>query len=198
MRIVGGIYGGRTIAAPRGASVTRPTTDKVREALMSSVTARIGGGLEGVSVLDAFAGTGAFGLEALSRGAAHCTFLDRDRGAVSTVMSNIATLGVPDGLTSVWKTDAFVAAHRGKLPGAPFDLVFLDPPYATAADRVCELVLALEDGGLLAPGAIVLYEHDDPSFDLAATCCAGRLEEVSSRRYGKTEVCIMRTDGGSR
>lgn len=194
IRIVAGRYGGRTIVSPRGDGTTRPTTDKVREALMSSLISRIGGTFEGLRVLDAFAGTGALGFEALSRGAAHCTFFDIDRGAVRLIRDNAGRLGVADGEITVRNIDAFLALKKGFVTG-PFDLVFLDPPYATDAEAVCTLVKALADDGRLAGGAVVVYEHASGGFDPDIMCCAGTIDLLAQRRYGKTEVCMVRYRG---
>ena len=167
MRIVAGTHGGRRIAAPRGRDV-RPTSDRVREALFSILGARV----TGARVLDLFAGTGALGLEALSRGAAGATFVDRDTAAVR---ANLEALGLE---AEVHRRDALAFLRGG--PG-PFDLVFLDPPYRQASVLGPELAGTLP--AVLAPGALVVSESDrrDP-LDLPG------LETLDERRYGDTLI----------
>src|SRR5437016_4554650 len=131
MRVVAGRFKGRTLQAPRGPD-TRPTSDKVREALFSVLVS-----VEGARVLDLFAGSGALGIEALSRGAAQATFVDDDERALASVRRNLANL---DADADVRRTDA-LAFLRSK-PG-PFDLVFVDPPYSSAprlGQRLSELL----------------------------------------------------------
>lgn len=190
MRIVAGDFKGRRLEAPAG-SGTRPTTDRVREGLMSALfSAR--GAFDGLSVLDAFAGTGALGLEALSRGADHCTFLDTSRKARSVVERNITTVRLERRRYRVLPTDVFNAARKGAIPGAPFDLVFLDPPYAYAADDVRDLVANLALRGSLVDGALCVYEYSSA----AIGCDCDRLPEsltlLTVKRYGDTEVAIIR------
>src|SRR3954465_7399669 len=124
MRIVAGRWGGRTLHAPRGRS-TRPTSDRVREALFSIL-----GPLDGARVLDLFAGSGALGLEALSRGAAAATFVERERLALRALRDNVADLGAD---AEVVAADARVFLRAARERGAQYDLVFLDPPYRAAA-----------------------------------------------------------------
>lgn len=119
MRIISGKWRGRSLLAPPG-EATRPTADRAREALFSMLTSRLGS-FEELRVADIFAGTGALGLEALSRGAARCTFVERDREAIAALKANIQKLGA-DG------ADVRAQAAEG-FAGGPFDLVFMDPPY---------------------------------------------------------------------
>lgn len=155
MRIIAGAYKGRNLKALKG-DATRPTTDRVRESLMSSlISAR--GTLEGASVLDAFAGSGALGLEALSRGAAFAAFCDQDSQALRTIEANIALLKLDRKEYRVFKGDVFALPKR---LFQQFDLVFLDPPYAIEPDRVFSLIDALEQANALAPEALVCYEYD--------------------------------------
>src|SRR3954467_10782232 len=121
MRIIAGRWRGRPLLSPPG-HATRPTADRVREALFSMLASRLGT-FEGLQVADLFAGSGALGLEALSRGAAHCVFVEKDRRAVEAIRANLAALGASG---EVLARDADHAA----LPG-PFDLAFLDPPYGS-------------------------------------------------------------------
>lgn len=159
MRIVGGRWRGRQIESPEGRGTTRPTTDRTREQIASMVMSAAGLDLTGASVLDAFAGSGAMGFELVSRGAARATLVDRDRKAVSRIRRSAQTLGAAPGEIFAVGGDALALAERGSLPGAPFDIVFLDPPYALEAANVEKLVGALMTSGQLAPGAIVVYEH---------------------------------------
>lgn len=192
MRIVGGKWRGRRIEAPEGRAVTRPTTDRMRESMASQILSACGLDLSGRSVLDAFAGSGAMGLELLSRGAARATFVDRDRRAVARLRRTAASLGAAEGEVAALAGDVFSLVSRG-LPGAPFDVVFLDPPYALSAERVSSLVDALARGGQLASGAVVVYEHaaDAPGLDCDA------LGPARSRTHGITAVDLMvaRTEG---
>lgn len=186
MRIVGGKWRGRRIEAPEGRGTTRPTTDRTREQIASMILSARGLDLSGASVLDAFAGSGAMGLELLSRGAARATFVDRDRGAVARVRRSACALGAADGEVFALAGDVFALAARG-LAGAPFDVVFLDPPYAVSAGRVSSLVSELAESGQLAKGAVVIYEH---AADAAGLACAGLLD-VRSKRHGITAVDLL-------
>ena len=167
MRIVAGTHGGRRIAAPKGRDV-RPTSDRVREALFSVLGARV----HGARVLDLFAGTGALGLEALSRGAAVAVFVDRDTTAVR---ANLDALGFD---ADVHRRDALAYLRA---TAARFDLVFLDPPYREARSLGPKLADTLP--AVLAPGALVVSESDrrDP-LDLPG------LETLDERRYGDTLI----------
>ena len=167
MRIVAGTHGGRRLAAPRG-TATRPTSDRVREALFSILGARVAG----ARVLDLFAGTGALGLEALSRGAAAATFVDRD---VAAVRANLEALGLPG---EVHRGDALKFLRSAT---CTYDLVFLDPPYREAARLAGELADTLP--AVLAPGALVVSESDRRApLDLPG------LETLDERRYGDTLI----------
>jgi 16S rRNA (guanine966-N2)-methyltransferase len=148
MRIISGLYRGRPIIAPKG-DTTRPTADRTREALFSMLTSRLGS-FDGLRVLDLFAGSGALGLEALSRGAASCTFVEQDGAALDSLRTNIAKLGA---------TGAEIRAQSvmalGPAP-APYDLVLLDPPYESGAGVVAlERLLRL---GWIAPRALASVE----------------------------------------
>lgn len=186
MRIVGGRWRGRAIEAPEGRGTTRPTTDRTREQVASMILSEAGLDLSGASVLDAFAGSGAMGLELLSRGAARATFVDRDRRAAARIRRTAASLGARAEEVACLSGDVFALAGRG-LVGAPFDVVFLDPPYAVGADRVSGLVSALAGSGQLAAGAIVVYEHAAGTGGLD---CAG-LVPVRSRTHGTTTVDLL-------
>lgn len=181
MRIVAGVHRGRTLAAPAGDAV-RPTADRVREALFSMLqSGRYGGErVQGARVLDACAGSGALGLEALSRDAAHCTFLDTAGPAIAAIQANIAKLGVGDR-TRVLRADV------ARPPAAPAacDLVFLDPPYRQGLVPIA--LAALAAAGWCAPGALLAVEHDARN---PVEAPAGFIEDVS-RTYGRTCVTLL-------
>jgi len=182
MRIVAGAARGRRLAVPPGDTV-RPTADRVREALFASLAPL----LPGASVLDAFAGSGALGLEARSRGADRVTFIERERRALGALRRNIEAVGL-DGITVI-AADAVRtlrdAARAGALTGAPFDLVLLDPPYALAGDVLAGLLDDLVP--LLAPDATVVIER---SADAPGPCWPAPLIPAAARRYGST--CLHR------
>jgi 16S rRNA (guanine(966)-N(2))-methyltransferase RsmD len=174
VRIVAGRWGGRRLTTPRGAAV-RPTADRVREALFSI----LGGAVEGARVLDLFAGSGALGLEALSRGAAEATFVDSAAAAVGAVNANLVALG---GDAEVRRADAlrFLRAAAGN--ARQYDLVLLDPPYRLAERLGRELSEALPP--VLAPAALVVSESDRRAplpIDLPLR---------DERRYGDTLIRI--------
>ncbi|HAM15169.1 MAG TPA: 16S rRNA (guanine(966)-N(2))-methyltransferase RsmD [Eggerthellaceae bacterium] len=188
MRIVAGEFRGRTIAAPTGTN-TRPTSDRVREALFSSLYS-LRGGFEGACVLDAFAGSGALGLEALSRGAESAVFYERDARAAETVRRNVAACGIDRKRACVVARD--VASCATQRVQKPFDLVFLDPPYAASPDEVIGLVQDLQMSGAIAPDAIIAYEHAQGSSQLVCETAEGRgYSVVSCKKYGKTAVVTL-------
>jgi 16S rRNA (guanine966-N2)-methyltransferase len=175
MRIVGGSLGGRVVRAPAGAA-TRPTSEKVREAVFAIL-----GPLEpGDHVLDLFAGSGAVGIEALSRGAAHATFVDSAKAALGVVRANLAELGVADRATVV-AGDAIATAARHR-PGRPWRLVFVDPPYRSDLAARAVLALPVEH---LAPDVTIVIEHDRRNRPPDAL---GSLLRTDERRYGDTFV----------
>ncbi|MCA1653933.1 MAG: 16S rRNA (guanine(966)-N(2))-methyltransferase RsmD [Sphingomicrobium sp.] len=147
MRIIAGAWRGRPIAAPPG-DITRPTADRTRETLFSMLVSRLGG-FEGLRVADLFAGSGALGLEALSRGAAHVTFVERDAAAVRALRANLDRLGAAD------KSDVRATSALTLAPAAPFDLIFADPPYA---QDPAEVIAAVAEAGWLAPGGWLSIE----------------------------------------
>ena len=181
MRIIAGQFRGRVLASVgKGdkAAHLRPTTDRVRESLFSVLTHL--DVIDGARVLDLFAGTGALGLEALSRGAAHVTFVDDGRVATGLIRQNVALTNCA-GQTTLIKRDA---TRLGACPGAPFDLVFLDPPYGQGlGTRALEVALA---GGWLADDALVVLEEGTPMQAPAG------FEVLSTRKYGDTHVTMLR------
>jgi 16S rRNA (guanine966-N2)-methyltransferase len=184
MRIVAGRARGRKLAVPPGRGV-RPTSDRVREALFSS----LGRAVEGARVLDLFAGSGALGLEALSRGAASAVFVDSARRAREALARNLSTTGF-EPLARVIASDALEALQWLAREGARFDLVFLDPPYA--ADLRSRALERLGSLGLLAPSARVVAEHPTGEGPQAI---AG-LRIIAVKRYGDTSLTLMEAPGG--
>lgn len=157
MRIVGGMWRGRVIKAPEGED-TRPTIDRVREAVASAAYSALGG-FDGVRVLDAFGGSGAMGFEMMSRGAEHLVVFDSDPKAIRCIRSNAESLGLGREQAGIVRGDVFASAKRGRILGGPFGLVILDPPYAVEVDAVCALLSDLARRGSLTEDALVIYEH---------------------------------------
>lgn len=189
MRIVGGALKGRRLSAPKGES-TRPTSDRVREAVMSSLTDRLGPALGGGPVLDLFAGSGALGLEALSRGASRAVFVERDRGAVRCIEENATALGVRDRVTIVG-CDALTNAWKRAASYGPFTLLFCDPPYRIDQSAVARVLGSLGATGAVAEGAALAWEHG----------AGGSVPEPRgfaqerTYRYGDTAVTLLRYYG---
>ena len=176
MRIVAGSHGGRRLVAPPG-NTTRPTSDRVREALFSML-----GSLDGHEVLDLFAGSGALGLESLSRGARRAVLVERDRRALVALRTNVAALGFGDGRAVVRAGDAGRVARDAAAGAEAYDLVFLDPPYRLAAGFGATHGALLD--ALLAPGARVVSESDRRTpMELAVPL-------TQERRYGDTLIRI--------
>jgi 16S rRNA (guanine966-N2)-methyltransferase len=179
-RIVAGRFGGRRLVTPRG-EITRPTAEKVRAAIGDALIA--GGGLAGAAVLDLYAGTGALGLELLSRGAASVVLVERDRTALAAIRANLGALGVAAAVTVV---PADVSAFA-RLAGPAFDIVVADPPYGLPADELARVLADLHGAGRLRSGADILIERAsrDGEPDWPAP-----LRAVRSRRYGDTAVHV--------
>lgn len=176
MRIIAGAHRGRRLVAPKG-STTRPTTDRVREAVFSALSSIVGPDLGGGAVLDAFAGSGALGLEAASRGAGPVIFVEQDRSALAALRANVATLALDSA--RIVTGDVFVQAGL-RLPGAPFALILLDPPYKLDTARVGALLAQLAGEGALRAGALVYWEH---ATDVEPVWPEG-FAVVRSKRYG--------------
>jgi 16S rRNA (guanine966-N2)-methyltransferase len=184
MRIVAGIWRGRAMSAPAGAA-TRPTADRVRQALFDMLLHAPWGGrelIEGACVLDVFAGTGALGLEALSRGAAHATFIERDRAALTTLRANIAAFRAEAHCT-VLATDVLAVP-----PGTPCGLVFLDPPYAQ--ELTPRALSRLAAGGWIAPGALLVAEVG------RGEALAPLGEPLAERTHGAARITVWRAVSG--
>ena len=179
-RIIAGDLGGRRLTAPPG-SGTRPTSDRVREALFSALEAMTD--LTDARVADLYAGSGAVGLEALSRGAAYTLLVENDARAGRTVRGNITSLGVRDRAVLVTAKVAQVVATPPD--GGPFDVVFADPPYAVTQEELAVVQQSLVEHGWLAPGAVVVIERG--THGPALTWVDG-VTAVRSRRYGETTL----------
>lgn len=185
MRIVSGQYRGKSLMAPPGQG-TRPTSDRARESLFNILEhAPWSPGVGGLRVIDLFAGSGALGLEALSRGATFALFVETDAAARGAIRDNIEALGV-FGVTRIHRRDAADLGARPSSAGPPFDLAFLDPPYAKGLGERCLGQLA--EHGWLTPGAVVVFERgvDEPKGDLQG------YEPLDERVYGAARVLFLR------
>lgn len=176
---------------PKGLT-TRPTTDRVRESLFSAIASITELRLGERTVLDAFAGSGALGLEALSRGARDAVFVEKDRAAFVALEANIATLGV-DSRATVVPSDVFLLAGRGVARG-PFSLILLDPPYTLDAVRVADMLRDLVRTAAVSPEALCTWEHATGS---DAPWPEG-FELLQRKKYGSTEIefAIYRAEAG--
>ncbi|MFR9731346.1 16S rRNA (guanine(966)-N(2))-methyltransferase RsmD [Saccharopolyspora sp. MS10] len=176
-RIVAGSAGGRRIEVPpRG---TRPTSERVREAVFSALESAVD--LDGTRVLDLYGGSGALGLEALSRGAAHATFVEADRRAAQIIRRNAGSLGFHQVAVEQAKAETALAVP----PASPFDVVLADPPYDLDPARLAQVLAALATGGWTAPGGLVVLEQSarggEPDWP-------SPLRADRTRRYGDTAV----------
>lgn len=177
--------GGRQLAAPGDKNV-RPTSDRTRQAIFNMLAHRdfgIGFSLQDAAVADLFAGTGALGIEALSHGARFCLFVDDNAASRALVRANIENLGLT-GVTKIWRRDATDLDPLNSGSGAPFDLVFLDPPYHR--DLVAPCLAALLGGGWLAPHALAVVETAADE-----TFAAPGFTVLESRDYGETKILFL-------
>jgi 16S rRNA (guanine966-N2)-methyltransferase len=180
-RIVAGALGGRRLAVPeRG---TRPTSQRVREAMFSAIGARME--LVGARVLDCYAGSGALGIEALSRGAGQALFVESDRRAAAVLGRNLATLAVHGGEVRTATVESVAAAAAPR----QYDLLVADPPYALASGALAAVLAALLRNGWLAPQALLAVERPARAGELP---WPDGLLEIGTRRYGDTVVCYGR------
>jgi 16S rRNA (guanine966-N2)-methyltransferase len=154
-RIIAGVARGRRLSVPPGTG-TRPTSDRAREGLFATITA-LHGPLTQASLLDLYAGSGAIGLEALSRGAGRVLFVESDPAAARVIRANMTAVGLPGG--RLIAATVATALRRGPGGEPPFDVVVADPPYATSDDEVSAMLLGLHKGGWLAPGALLAIER---------------------------------------
>ncbi len=177
-RVIAGRAGGRRLAVPPG-NGTRPTSDRAREGLFSTWQSLLGGPLDGERVLDLYAGSGAVGLEALSRGAGHTLLVEADTRAVRTVRENVRALGLPGAEVRAGKAEQII---RTPAPGDPYDLVFLDPPYAVSDHDLREILLTLRAEGWLAADALVTVERSTRGGDFR---WPDGFDAIRARRYGE-------------
>ncbi|MBT3152923.1 16S rRNA (guanine(966)-N(2))-methyltransferase RsmD [Streptomyces sp. CHD11] len=177
-RVIAGKAGGRLLAVPPG-NRTRPTSDRAREGLFSTWQSLLGGPLDGERVLDLYAGSGAVGLEALSRGAGGVLLVEADARAVRTVRENVEALRLPGAEVRSGKAEQII---RGAPPREPYDIVFLDPPYAESDDDLREILLTLRSGGWLTPDALVTVERSTRG---GAFAWPPGFEAIRARRYGE-------------
>ena len=185
MRIVSGDFRGKALAAPDGRT-TRPTSDRARQAIFNILEhAAWSEGVGEARVIDLFAGSGALGFEALSRGAAFCLFVETDEAARGAIRENVDALGL-FGRTRVHRRDATQLGQRPGADGPAFDLAFLDPPYGKGLGEVA--LAKLTEGGWLAPGALVVFERgaDEPPLE------AEGYQELDVRDYGAAKVWFLR------
>jgi 16S rRNA (guanine966-N2)-methyltransferase len=182
MRIVGGAMRGRALKAPQSRSI-RPTSDRLRESIFDILAHAYDDPARGARVVDLFAGTGALGLEALSRGAERALFVDDGAEARALLRANIEALGL-GGVTRIFRRDATKLGAAP--PGERFTLAFLDPPYGR--DLATHTLRALVDGGWLEAGAVVVVEEAAE----APLTLPEELAETDRRRYGDTQIVIAR------
>ena len=181
MRIVGGEYRSRLIEMPKGAQ-TRPTQDRVREAVFNILT-----DVNGMRVLDLFAGSGAYGIEALSRGADHATFVENNSRCLAVIESNIESLKIPESRYAILRSSAYMVLSKLEKDGEKFDLVFVDPPYHKDMAKKCLLYIDYYD--ILSPIGLVVVEHfrtDSLEEEL------NNLIPHKERKYGDTIITIFK------
>ncbi|MCX4587667.1 MULTISPECIES: 16S rRNA (guanine(966)-N(2))-methyltransferase RsmD [unclassified Streptomyces] len=176
-RVIAGAAGGRRIAVPPGTG-TRPTSDRAREGLFSSWESLLGT-LGGIRVADLYAGSGAVGLEALSRGASHALLVEADNRAARIVRENVRALGLPGAEVRTGKAEQIVT---GPAPELPYDVVFLDPPYAVTDDDLREILLTLRRQGWLADDALATVERSTRGGEFV---WPQGFEPLRARRYGE-------------
>jgi 16S rRNA (guanine966-N2)-methyltransferase len=181
MRVVGGRLKGRNIASPSTQAI-RPTADRLREALFNILIHAYDDPVAGGRVIDLFAGTGALGLEALSRGASHCLFVDQGAEARALIRDNVEALGVA-GLCRIFRRDA---TALGDVAAARFDVAFLDPPYGHGLAEAA--LVSLRDGGWLSPGALCIVEE----VASAGLALPAGFVELERRASGDTQLLFLR------
>ncbi|MBT2509608.1 16S rRNA (guanine(966)-N(2))-methyltransferase RsmD [Streptomyces sp. ISL-98] len=176
-RVIAGTAGGRRLAVPPG-NGTRPTSDRAREGMFSTWESLLGS-LEGIRIADLYAGSGAVGLEALSRGAVHALLVEADGRAARTVRDNVRTLGLPGAEVRAGKAEQIVT---GPAPEAPYDVVFLDPPYVVIDDDLREILLTLRTQGWLKDDALATVERSTRGGEFK---WPKGFEPLRARRYGE-------------
>ena len=189
-RVIAGTAGGRRLAVPPGRS-TRPTSDKAREAMFSTLES-LRGTLHGVRMLDLFGGSGAVGLEALSRGAEHVLLVEADGPAAKVIRENVRIVDLPGAEVRADRAERVIA---GRAPESPYDMVFLDPPYAVTDEEVREMLITMRAGGWLTDDALVTVERSTRGggFDWPEG-----FDVLRSRRYGEGTLWYGRAAAGAR
>ena len=185
MRVTGGSLGGRKLVSPEDGRV-RPTSDRARQAIFNILEHREFGlnfAIADAAVVDLFAGTGAMGIEALSRGARFCLMVDDDADSRALARENVEALALT-GATKIWRRDATQLGPLGPGSGGPFNLAFLDPPYGKGL--IAPTLASLRDGGWLAEGALIVAETD-----IAEVLEAPGFTEIDARDYGKARVRFL-------
>lgn len=178
MRIIGGLYRGRNISSPKGMT-TRPTTDMVREALFNIVGIKVVDSY----FLDIFAGTGAVGIEALSRGAQKAVFIEKDYNACKIIEKNLKDLQINDRAVLL-KMDALIALKSLSKKGQTFDIIFMDPPYYRNLFTIC--IKQIQNYKLMKPNALLVVQHPlDESFEYLGFNC------LKKKKYGKTVLTLL-------
>jgi len=186
MRITAGLFGGRNLAAPRDMRV-RPTADKVRQAVFNILSHHdFGNGfaLDGAKVIDLFAGTGAMGIEAMSRGGAFCLFVDDAAESRALIRQNVEALHLT-GASKIWRRDATDLGPMANGAGGPFDLVFLDPPYRK--DLIAPALASLKSGGWLSDKAVLVVETAEDE-----AIPEDGFAKIEERVYGETRVAFLK------
>jgi len=181
MRIVGGNFRGRSIAGPKSVAI-RPTSDRLRESIFNILMHGYDDPVSGARVLDLFSGTGALGLEAMSRGAAHALFVDEGTEARALIRQNVETLGLA-GVTRLFRRDAtkLGAVH----PNEPYSLIFLDPPYGKGLAE--KALLSARDGGWMTRNALIMVEEVKGAF-----VTPDGFNEIERRAYDDTEIVFLK------
>jgi 16S rRNA (guanine(966)-N(2))-methyltransferase RsmD len=181
MRIIGGEYKSRSITMPGGVEM-RPTQDKVREAIFNIL-----GDINGKKILELFAGSGAFGIEAVSRGAGSVTFVDNNFRCVQAIKTNLRTLGVSDSRYNIVRADALKFPAKSNIMGEKFDIIFLDPPYYRDMAKKC--LINMDSCDIVSPVGLVIVERfKKDALDVELE----RFVFVDERRYGDTLIAIFK------
>lgn len=184
MRVIGGEYRSRIIEMPKGADV-RPTQDRVREAVFNILA-----DVNGLKVLDLFAGSGAYGIEALSRGAGHAVFVENNSHCLKTITANVESLHIPESKYGILRSSAYMVLERLEKDGEVFDLIFVDPPYHKDMAKKC--LLYIDNYDILSPNGRIVVEHFKA--DSLEEEFSGLVPE-KERRYGDTVITIFRKQG---